>query len=218
MNIRNTLAATAALLVVAGGASAATITPVSVTADCAGGTTGLSTAFQTGTCGSTTGTFGDRTDLNNIEYSDDVAGLTGDTKFFSLGKGGALVVQFAKAFSGLASVIEITQGTSTIESADVYGSKNGTDFFKIGTATNSAAVNGSLSRKSIITGFADTYTYLGFVDTSSASGDGFDVSAIAVSFVEDGTSPSPVPLPAAGLLLIGGLGALGAMRKRRRAA
>lgn len=57
--------------------------------------------------------------------------------------------------------------------------------------------------------------FLGFRDVSqsffdrSGSSDGFDIASIDVS---------QVPLPTAGLLLLVGLGALGAMRGRRKAA
>lgn len=200
----------AAALLLGSAASAATITPVSVTADCAGGSTGLSGGSVT--CGSAA-----RSNLGSIEYSDDVAGLSGNGSFFSLGLNGTLVAKFDTAFTGTAMVVEVTNvGSPQREAAEVFGSNDGMAFTSLGFVTNQTAP-GSMQNPGSLT-FAGSYSFLGFRDVSASffgrpnnSGDGYDIDSIAVSQV------APVPLPAAGLLLLGGLAGLGALRKRRAA-
>ena len=126
-----------------------------------------------------------------------------DGSFYSLGLGGYAVFTFGAEFRAPASVVEITFGNRNNhkESVDVYGSADGVSFTYLTSVPN-------LSKDNTFT-FAGSYNFLKLQDTSEvvAGRDGFDVDSISVT---------PVPLPAAGLLLAGGMGLLGARKLRRK--
>jgi hypothetical protein len=61
--------------------------------------------------------------------------------------------------------------------------------------------------------FADEFANVSSVSFSTGGG-----GNVRIDDLSAGGSPAPVPLPAAGWLLIGGLGAIGALRRRGRAA
>lgn len=129
-----------------------------------------------------------------------------DDAFLSLGVGGSATFTFGQPFTANGVIFEVTWGSrgGHVESADIY--LDGVYFTGI---TNQGATQDSLP---IHLSFAGgPFTTLTITDTSSASGgrDGFDINAVGVS---------PIPVPAAGLLLAGGLAALGAQRKLRRKA
>lgn len=213
MNIRTSIAALATVggIALASAASAATINPVSISADCAGGSTALSSG--TVTCGSA-----DRSELSSIEFTDDLSpGNVGNGSFFSLGVNGSLVAEFDPGFSGPeARIIEVTfVGSPQREAAEVFGSNDGVNFTSLGVVTNQTTPGSSQNPNQV--SFTGNYRFLGLKDVSATffglplnSGDGYDIDAIAVTV-------APVPLPAAGLMLLGGLAGLGALRARRKA-
>lgn len=212
MFMKTSLAALVAATTLGTGAFAATITPTSLVADCAGTSTGLSSGAVT--CGPAS-----RSDLGSIEFSDDVAGIMGDNDFFSLGLNGTLVAGFDTPFSGAASVVEVTFVRSgQREAAEVFGSNDGSVFTSLGFVTNQTNPVGNQNIGTVA--FAGSFSFLGFRDVSASffglpnnSGDGFDIDAIAVS-----PMMAAVPLPASALLLMGGMAGLGALRARRNAA
>ena len=125
-----------------------------------------------------------------------------DGTFLSLGLGGSAVFSFGQTFGSPLTTTEITfNRPNPPEFADVYVG-DGVNWTLLGTAANLVADS--------------TFTFTGYftkvlvVDKSRrvANADGFDIDAIGVS---------PVPVPAAGLLLAGGLGMLGARKLRRKA-
>jgi hypothetical protein len=125
-----------------------------------------------------------------------------DGGFVSLGFGGELVLGFSQPFRAIGQVFEITFNDPRRhrESADLFVGNGGAWTF-VGSLQNTL---------SLAFNAAGTFTQLRLVDTSNASGatfDGFDVDAVSVS---------PVPVPAAGLLLGGALVGLGALRRRKR--
>lgn len=128
-----------------------------------------------------------------------------DGKFLSLGFGGEVVLSFGQAFGSPLAATEITFNRPIpAETADVYVG-NGSTWTLLGSASNWPAT-------STFT-FAGYFTKVKVVDTSVAPGGGF----LADGFDLDSVGVSPVPVPAAGLLLAGGLGLLGARKLRRKA-
>lgn len=128
-----------------------------------------------------------------------------DGKFVALGLGGSIVLGFSDPFRAIGKVFEVTFNNPAKhkETADVFGSVNGVVWVLLASLTNHISTNFSAP---------GTFTQLKIVDTSNGKGatfDGFDVDAVSVS---------PVPVPATGLLLAGGLFGLGALRRRARKA
>lgn len=140
----------------------------------------------------------------------DFGGFTVQTgPFVSLGFGGELVVRFDPFQFGPPSavVIETTNGTYPLETADVEISNNGTNWTFIGTAVNTG------SGSTVLPVPSGAWTYMRLTDTSNIAlfentADGFDVNSIAVT---------PIPLPMAvwgGGALLGTL-AIARVRQRR---
>ncbi|WP_265501153.1 VPLPA-CTERM sorting domain-containing protein [Paracoccus beibuensis] len=138
--------------------------------------------------------------------------VDGDSNtFYSLGFGGSIVVSFAKPLFDIAQKVATFELTFNRdgdhdEAARVYSVLDGVET-DLGVVTNAAI-------KSTVTAYSP-FEFIKLVDVtktvfpSSTSYDGFDVAQISVA---------AVPLPAAGLMLMGGLGGLAALRRRKKAA
>ncbi|MEP0569474.1 MAG: VPLPA-CTERM sorting domain-containing protein [Roseobacter sp.] len=139
--------------------------------------------------------------------------------FFSIPQLTAVVLGFGTVFGGDANFFEVTFGCggptcSFAESIDVYA-LNGAytadddgftlaDLQVLGFSLVASLSNGPANVLGGATvNIGGPFSYLALVDTSSGGG-AFDVDAVGVQ---------PVPLPAAGLMLLAGLGSLGAMRR-----
>jgi len=167
-----------------------------------------------------------RNDAGNALGAPDQVGNQGKG-FFSLGLGQAAVFGFGTSFGTTATAFEVTFNCSLqsigtcsfAEKADVYafngsytpfngafGVANLTSlgFTKVGSVLNGAGSTDAGASISI----GGPFTYLALVDTSpGGSGrDGWDIDAVSVA---------AVPLPAAGLLLLGALGGLAVWRRRK---
>ena len=134
-----------------------------------------------------------------------------DGSFYSMGLGGDITLGFGQVFNTSSANIksyEVTFGSiaNYPESVDIFAVLGGTVGDFIGSLSNVQANAG------VKLSYNGTFDALKFVDTSNPPGppnfDGFDVDAVGVN---------PVPLPAAGFLLLGALGGLGAMRRRKTA-
>lgn len=129
-----------------------------------------------------------------------------DGKFYSLGLGGSIVLGFSSYVGGKGTVTEITNlpRNSYIESA----------IFSVSLDGNSWTTLGEYSNKVTSLYSAGPFLYLKVEDTSPvvARRDGYDIDSIGFE-----QYVAPVPVPAAGLLLIGGLAGLGMMKRRKSA-
>lgn len=127
--------------------------------------------------------------------------------FYEIGSGGSIDFTFGQLFTGPAALIEITFGkrSSWDEDTIVSGIRNGVAT-ELARFRNDDVVGGAIS---VV--FRGVFDELRFADNSAAGPDrgrpvnGIDIDSVAVS---------PVPVPAAGLLLAGALGALGLARRR----
>lgn len=197
--------AAAGMVIIGGGASASTLQyATSVLA------TGL--YGQQSFCGNATRN-ADRSDICNSLGMEDGDGTGG---FTSSGNYKELNYYFGTDFTAPVHIWEITGGLNSnwVESLDY-------EFFAVGVGGNS--VSGTITNVS--DGVADgkdrwkiTFDELAGgpfnqlrVVRNGGPGDGFDIDAI-------GVSPSPVPLPAGGLLLLTALGGVAALRRKRKAA
>lgn len=131
-----------------------------------------------------------------------------DGKFLSLGLGGAAEFSFGSKFSGEIKIYETTYAPRArhFEQARVEAGRDGV-FEAIGIIDNSGDGISSLT----LDGIYDSLRIIDLTTRTGPSRDGFDIDALSV------TTVSAVPVPAAGLLLAGGLAGLGAAARRRRA-
>lgn len=188
MNSLKLFLTTAVLAVSSGAASAAVIYADTVLGTSAG-------AISDGAA-----TPGVRTDPDNALGAPDGA-------FYSVGIGGSIDLGFSgMTFNGGGKVTsyEITFGLIYTETADVYALLGGGSTL-IGSISNAQAATGGATLT-----FGGAFDGIRIVDTSSnpPSLDGFDVDAVGVK---------PIPLPAAGVMLLGGLAGFGALRRRKTA-
>lgn len=138
-------------------------------------------------------------------------GATNGT-FYSLGLGGSMVLGFARSMfpAGTVSTFEITFNRlvghdEAVEISTLDSMGNLVENLGIVDNTPGAASK-----------FASLpFSYIRLLDVTSAvfptstSFDGYDVDSVGVA---------PIPLPAAGVLLLAGLGGLAAVRRRKNAA
>ena len=188
-----------ALTLGTGVANAVTVHATSITV----GATTVTTATSTTT----------RSDLGNALGASD-AYQSGNVYggFYSLGIGGSAVFGFGTNFGAPGSVVEVTAGSRSghpesllVEAFNVLTSM----WENLGTINNQGPTGLTLAvTLNLAPGAA--YSQLRLTDTSPfvEGRDGWDVDSISVS---------AVPLPAAGFLLIGALGGLAALRRRKMA-
>ncbi|MEM8795984.1 MAG: VPLPA-CTERM sorting domain-containing protein [Pseudomonadota bacterium] len=132
--------------------------------------------------------------------------------FFEIGFGSAIALTFGTTFNTDVTVFEVTFGNPAgfPESADVFAGFGG-DFTFIDNIPNIDAQGGAILALGDV-GVFDTIVIFDTsnpADVGNAATGGFDVDAVRVT---------PVPLPAAGLMLVGAIGGLALMRRRRKAA
>jgi hypothetical protein len=197
MNAFKTLLAGAALAVTATAGNAAVFYADEVIVEDPGTCTGSVTACN----------------LNDRNNTDNAKGPT-DGLFYSLGLGGSAVFGFAQDVfpGGTISAFEITfnRNSDHDEAAEVYTLDSAFNVVQsLGTVLNSPNGVGSVYASM-------AFSYIRLVDVTetffagmSSSYDGYDVDSISVA---------PIPLPAAGTLLLAGLGGFAALRRRKTAA
>lgn len=136
-----------------------------------------------------------------------------DGKFYSLGKNGYLTLGFDNASFAAGARITLEEVTFNgpvrskhFEAVDVYSVFSGLATF-VGTIYNTT--------RATTLKIAQQFDQIRLVDVTSreyastSSFDGFDVDSVKIA---------PVPVPAAGFLMLAGLGGLALMRRRKSAA
>ncbi|WP_165455673.1 VPLPA-CTERM sorting domain-containing protein [Paracoccus subflavus] len=188
------------MLMVGGTAHAATYTASSIIED--------ETSYGVCTSSAASCAADDRRTITNVLGSTDGA-------FYSLGKGGELTVGFDMAvFTRGATVVleEVTfkdpLSSRHFEAVDLYSIMGGV--MKLVTTVYNTS-------KTATVNISHSFEYLKLVDVTSreyastTSFDGYDIDSITLT-------PQPVPVPAAGLLLLGGIAGFAVLRRRKAAA
>ena len=208
---RTSLAIAAAALVASAVPSlAAPVFATSVTAH--GGSGGSCTIGDAGFVVNST-----RTNLCNALGAPDHPGNGTDFGFLSTGNFSALEFSFGTQFTAPITLFEVSFTTGNLETLELSFMLTGAGGGVIGSSYLVNNNSGTRSGQTWVVEFnfpAGTPTNergpfdtLWIVDRSTG-GDGFDIDAISA------TGVSAVPLPAAGLLLVAGLGGLALMRRR----
>ncbi len=172
---------------------------------------------QSVTAGSVTCNVGvqntDRADICNSLGAEDVGGSFSAGGFTSTANFEELEYSFGGFFTGPMTIWEVTGGStnnqSYVEQLTFKLFNSVTNAMQFGSVVNVDGVGDGIDRWRIETEFAGVFDSLFVSDASNLSGnrDGFDIDAIAVA---------AVPLPASSLLLLAGLGAFGAMRRKTK--
>jgi hypothetical protein len=137
-----------------------------------------------------------------------------DESFYSLGLGGSITLGFGAGGFGngsTATVFEVTFAPigEHVESVEVFAGTFGEDADTGGTSVGTIFNTASQDGESIV--ITQAFDWLRLSDTTpgdSTSFDGYDVDAVSVE---------AIPVPAAGLLLLGGLAGLGMVRRGKKA-
>lgn len=193
----NALCGAAALALLAGGASAASYTYATKATEVLGGS--VDTQCMTAS----------RDDLCNALGAPD--GDFPGGGFFSIGNAPlGVIFEFGTLFTGPITVWEITGGNvaSYVEGLDLtfFALTPGGDQYEGILNTQGTKVAGTNARYEIMFDVSGGPFSAILVRGRNDTEDGFDIDAIAVS---------AVPLPAAGLMLMAGLGGLAAARRRK---
>jgi len=145
--------------------------------------------------------------VEDVGGSFSAGGFTSTANFVS-----GLTYTFGGFFTGPLTIWEVTGGgennVSYIEKLTFTLFNSVTNAMQMGSVINIDGAGDGMDRWRIETAVAGTFDSLFVQDDSDLDGgrDGFDIDAIAVS---------PVPLPASSLLLLAGLGAFGALRRKK---
>lgn len=142
---------------------------------------------------------------------DNALGVT-DGAFYALGLGGSMVLGFAKNLfpAGTVTTMEITfnRMVGHDEAVRIFTLDDMQNVVEdLGVATNNPA---GASKFATL-----PFTYIRLLDVTSTvfpnttSFDGYDVDSVAIA---------PIPLPAAGAMLLAGIGGLAMVRRRKNAA
>lgn len=131
-----------------------------------------------------------------------------DGSFFEIGTNAIVEFTFGQVFTGPASVLEVTFGSRGAfdEDTRLIGLLNGVQTVLAEFTNDDIGGDGAIAIA--FTGIFDALRFQDFSQTGPDTGtlvDGIDIDSVSVS---------PIPVPAAGLLLVGALGALGLARRR----
>ena len=147
----------------------------------------------------------------DLDRSDPTAMWDGDfSTFYSLGLGGSIILDFGRLVTSPGTVTEVTfRLAGYVEKLRILVSTSpDSGFVQVATVENDEA---QAPGGATLTFTSDPFRYVKLVDFSPVrpGRDGFDVAEISFS---------PVPVPAAGLLLGGALLGFGALRRRAKKA
>ncbi|MCQ0969952.1 VPLPA-CTERM sorting domain-containing protein [Paracoccus sp. TK19116] len=136
-----------------------------------------------------------------------------DGKFFEIGYNDEVVFTFGTSFVSPGATTEVTFNNrpSYVEQALVYVGMLGNPASWV--LVNEAPISNA-NATSTFTFAGGPFDALKFVHTGPNTGGktgGFDIDSVRVT-------PAPVPLPAAGIMLVGALGGLSFLRRKQRAA
>ena len=143
-----------------------------------------------------------------------------DGSFLSLGIGGTAVFSFGQQFTAPVVIVEFNKSksaTNYYEAVEVYGLLlDGTSVFL--TTVENIYAQAETGGYTISGDYVFDKLLLVDISEAGKNRDGFDIDSISVTayVASGGETIAPVPLPAAGFLLAGGMVGLAALRRRNR--